>query len=188
MRELPLAAEALAKIRSQAVTWIEDERRLHRAHGRPLNDFELLVLAPFFPGAVLRKARVTMVHCLKNPTFTSVLERAPDGGLLFDLTSASAIAFVDTVLVVRSVASPDSDSWSSLLFHELVHLTQYRVLGREGFVDSYMRSMIEEGFAYRAIAHEAQAFALQGKFEEDPGRPFSVEREVRTLFRDELSR
>jgi len=67
---------------------------------------------------------------------------------------------------------------NGLLFHELVHVEQYRHLGIPRFSDLYVRGFLNGG-SYEAIPLEINAYTLGGRFEFDPQRVFSVEDEVR---------
>jgi hypothetical protein len=63
--------------------------------------------------------------------------------------------------------------------HELVHVEQYRQLGSPRFSDLYVRGFLNGG-KYDAIPLEVNAYALGGRFEQNPSNRFSVEDEVRS--------
>ena len=180
-RSAPMA-EDLRDILPEAIAWIEEMRDRYREGARPLDEAERGVMAPFFPPEILDGVRVRTLASLENPAFLEDFGLAPGGGLLFDVTTASALAAVDTVLAVESRVEMGTENWSEVLFHELVHLVQYRELGTRVFVASYVESMEEVGFKYSEIAHEAQALDLERRFREDPETPFSVVAEVRERF------
>jgi len=83
-----------------------------------------------------------------------------------------AITFSD--VVVSHVPFTDG-----LLFHELVHVEQYRQLGIPRFSDLYVRGFLKGG-SYEAIPLEVNAYTLGGRFEQNPARQFSVADEVRS--------
>jgi hypothetical protein len=64
------------------------------------------------------------------------------------------------------------------LFHEVVHVEQYRQLGISRFSELYVRGFLNGG-SYDAIPLEVSAYTLGGRFECDSRRVFSVEDEVR---------
>jgi hypothetical protein len=66
---------------------------------------------------------------------------------------------------------------SGLLFHELVHVEQYRQLGIPRFSELYVRGFLNGG-SYEAIPLEVNAYTLEGRFERNPSRQFSVADEV----------
>ena len=104
-----------------------------------------------------------------NPDFYPML-RSLGFNNLPDQSRMGAITFCD--VVVSHEAFSDG-----LLFHELVHMEQYRQLGIPRFSESYVRGFLNGG-SYEAIPLEVNAYTLGGRFESDPHRMFSVEDEV----------
>ena len=72
---------------------------------------------------------------------------------------------------------PPPEEINSLLFHELVHVCQYGVLGLDRFVTLYLSDWRQQ-FDYDAIRLERQAFALEARFRRQQSRPIDVLREV----------
>ena len=70
-----------------------------------------------------------------------------------------------------------SRSLIGLLFHELVHVEQYRQLGIPRFSELYVRGFLNGG-SYEAIPLEVNAYSFEDRFRRDPQRGFSVEAEV----------
>jgi hypothetical protein len=105
-----------------------------------------------------------------NPEFYQML-RTLGFRNLPDQAKMAAITFSDVVVSHE----PFSDG---LLFHELVHVEQYRQLGIPRFSELYVRGFLNGG-SYEAIPLEVNAYTLEGRFESDPHRAFSVEDEVR---------
>ncbi len=64
-----------------------------------------------------------------------------------------------------------------MLFHELVHVEQYRQLSIPRFAELYGRGFLNGG-SYDAIPLEVNAYTLEGRFRSDPRRVFSVQQEV----------
>ena len=64
-----------------------------------------------------------------------------------------------------------------LLFHELVHVEQYRQLGISNFSALYVRGFLVGG-GYEGIPLERNAYILGARFEKDSTRRFSVADEV----------
>jgi hypothetical protein len=83
----------------------------------------------------------------------------------------AAITFSDVVVSHEPFSN-------GILFHELVHVEQYRQLGSPRFSELYVRGFLNVG-SYEAIPLEVNASTLGGRFESDPQRAFSVEDEVR---------
>ena len=87
-----------------------------------------------------------------------------------DQTTMAAITFSDKV--VSHVHFTDG-----LLFHELVHVEQYRQLGIPRFAELYVLGFVNGG-SYEAIPLEVNAYTHGERFESDPRQMFSVEDEV----------
>jgi hypothetical protein len=104
-----------------------------------------------------------------NPEFYSLLR-----GLGFtnlpDQSTMAAVTFDD--VVVSHVAPTDG-----LVFHELVHVEQYRQLGIKRFSELYVRGFLSGG-GYDSIPLEVNAYTLGGRFEASPRQVFSVTTEV----------
>lgn len=83
-----------------------------------------------------------------------------------DQTSMAAITFSD--VVVSHHAFTDG-----LLFHELVHVEQYRQLGIPRFAELYVRGFLTGG-GYDGIPLEVNAYSLGARFEANPQQKFSV--------------
>jgi hypothetical protein len=156
--------------------WVAEQRAMHREAARPLADEERLALAPFFEAEVLEQTRLKTVLIIENPEFYIDLERMGVPTPL-DFRLMSAITFEDTVLLSR-MRPPENRL--GLLFHELVHVAQYRELGLARFIERYVLGWAENDYDYKRIPVESHAYELQGRFEAAPGEPFPVREEVIT--------
>lgn len=87
----------------------------------------------------------------------------------------TAITF-DGVIAARH---PLSDA---VLFHELVHVVQFRLLGVREFSRQYVDGFLKSG-SYEGISLEICAYGLEARFDL-AARPFAVEDEVRIKFAD----
>ncbi len=89
-----------------------------------------------------------------NPPFYADLEQLGFTGLP-NFTTMAAITF-DDVAVFHDPMTPQ------LIFHELVHVTQYRLLGIEKFARLYVRVYLHGG--YDGTPLEVCAYQLDGRF------------------------
>ena len=94
-----------------------------------------------------------------------------------DFSAMAAITFNDVIVSHEPLTF-------QLLFHELVHVEQYRQLGIERFSELYVRGFLEGG-SYEAIPLEVNSYGLEGGFRKSRHRGFSVEEEVAVWLRDE---
>ncbi|HWR16424.1 MAG TPA: hypothetical protein VN577_16495 [Terriglobales bacterium] len=88
----------------------------------------------------------------------------------------TAITFSDVIVSHESFTK-------SLLFHELVHVEQYRQLGIPRFAELYVRGFLDGG-GYDGIPLEVNAYSLGARFEANPQQGFSVTDEVSAWIRD----
>jgi hypothetical protein len=177
-----LTPAELARLERQATRWVLDLEDSQRPVARPLTESEQAALDGYFTAALLDRARLREVAAIDNPEFYTVFFSELGKPLPIDFRRASGLALVDTILVVSHRVPPGSPGWLPLLFHELVHLAQVEAQGREGHVADYVRGWAGNGFEYRAIPQEAQAFELAARFRAAPDRPFSVAAEVARRF------
>lgn len=179
-------AEEKAQLVSAVSDWIRAERDRQRPRALPLDASELSIFEPYFPREVLEKVRVRAVDEMPSPRVVDEIRH--QGRRVFDLSRARGMALDDTILLLGADGPPGSPSRRSVLFHELVHATQYHYLGVDSFMREYFASLEAGGYRYPDIVFEAQAFELQHRFVTSLGDPFSVDEEVRAQVRSLLTR
>ncbi len=169
------------QLSSTQVQWVVDqvrdyilgERERYSPRCLPLAESEVLVLRGFFPDDLLTNVRTCVLQQerMENPAFYRQVRR---WGILnvLDFEDMAAITLMD--IVVSHVPFDER-----LLFHELVHVVQYRMLGPEEFARRYVHGFLSGG-GYENIPLEEQAYALDGRFALAPDKVFSVEDEVQT--------
>jgi len=157
--------------------WIAAERLKHLPKSRPLTCAECSGLASHFSSPCLSSARVACVDEIPTPTFVRrIIDRFDflQKRVQFDFSSASGITLGECILVA------DPEPSVELLFHELVHVEQYRILGMKGFIRAYVQGVVDSNFVYEKIPLEAAAFELTARFSD--GEAFAVREELlRTL-------
>jgi hypothetical protein len=130
-------------------------------------------MAGFFSPQLIDDTRLLVLsgERVANPEFYPMLRNLGFNNLP-DQSTMAAITFRDQVLS----HVPFSDG---LLFHELVHVEQYRQLGIPRFAELYVLGFLKGG-SYEAIPLEVNAYALGGRYENNPAQHFSVAEEVAT--------
>ena len=125
-------------------------------------------LRGFFPEVALSETRIIRT-VMPEPAFYPMVRMLGIPGLL-EMSTIRAITLVDVV------AYPEELDLNTL-FHEFVHVVQYRVLGLKRFAELYVRGFLCGG-GYGRIPLEQQAYELGERFEANPGQVFSVEDDV----------
>jgi hypothetical protein len=156
--------------------WVQEQRNHHRSSGRTLTEPEKAAFQRFFGEGILNLSRVKRVPIIVNPGFYAELGAMGIPPPL-DFTTMEGITFIDTVLISDS-EHPQHEPLASLLFHELVHVVQYAWLGKDVFVERYVREWAEGGQDYFSIPLEKDAYHLQERYEAQPQQGFSVVAEV----------
>ena len=152
--------------------WIANQREINYPISLPLSQQEKEQLQPHFSLDTLDSVRVRTVSQINNPDFYSVFEQAGQQ-IPLDFRQMAGITFIDTILLVESKIP--ASGWVSLLFHECVHVCQYKMLGVEKFVEQYVKGWAQNGFEYLNIPLEHDAYALQSQFDLSPSTPINVE-------------
>jgi len=148
--------------------YIAYHRRRLLPQSTAIPDRMITPMRAFFPASVLAETRIVQAR-MPDPILYPLVRVFGIQGML-EMSSIGAITLVDVV------AYPDQLD-TSTLFHELVHVVQYRVLGLKQFARLYVLGFLEGG-GYEGIPLERQAYQLGTRFDRWPKGLFSVEEEV----------
>ncbi len=172
-----LMTEQIAQVSDLVARYIAKQRERYAPRAVALSEEERAAVDEFFSQQLLDNARVLGLEeeRVANPDFYPML-RGLGFNNLPDQSAMAAITFSNTVVA----HVPLSDR---LLFHELVHVEQYRQLGITRFAELYARGFLAGG-SYDTIPLEVNAYTLDRRFQEQPDERFSVEDEVRAWVRD----
>lgn len=157
--------------------YITSQRDLLHDSGIPLTRCIKSRLSDYFPRADLDRTR--LVECDPLPIAAPPFRRtARFLGLYFpELPFVGAIT-LDHIIASREPLVP------GVLFHELVHVVQFRLLGVDTFARLYVRGLLRGG-SYEGIPLERCALELEHRFEIRCS-PFDVEAEVRSWIKRDL--
>ena len=165
-----LASAAAAVLTPLVSSYIAKQRELLRPRGRALCPQSKAAIQIYFSDVDVDAVRTVTGDPLPvaEPPFAGMLRR-----LGFDFpssTAVSAITLVDLIACREPMGA-------SLLFHELVHVVQFRVLGLEAFAREYVHGFLTSR-RYEGIPLEICAFDLERRFSIGE-RGFHVESEVK---------
>lgn len=171
---MPVLTHAqITQLSALVAQYISEMHARYAAASQPLSQKQKATMAGFFSEELLDQSRLLVLanERVPNPDFYPNLAVMGFQNLP-DLSRMDAITFSDVVVF----HVPFSDG---LLFHELVHVEQYRQLGIPRFADLYVQGFLTGG-SYDQIPLERNAYHLGGEFEKDNTRRFQVADVVRT--------
>ncbi len=110
----------------------------------------------YFSDIDLDRVRIVVADPLSigEPPFAGLVRRL---GFVFPSVKLTAAITFDYLIACREPMN------HSLLFHELVHVVQYRLLGVDAFAKHYVNGFLVGG-SYHEIPLECCAFELEGRF------------------------
>ena len=166
-----LTPDQIAQFSELVAGYISAQREKYAPRAVSLSAQQRAPLEPFFAREVLDSVRVLVLERerVPNPDFYPML-RGFGFANLPDQSAMGAITFCDVVVSHEPFTA-------GLLFHELVHVEQYRQLGIPRFSELYVRGFLNGG-SYEAIPLEVNAYSLEARFRRDARRELSVEAEV----------
>jgi hypothetical protein len=171
-----LTAQQIAQLSGFVSQYITAKRDKFLGQCVPLTQEQRTAMDGFFSLHLLDGIRVVNLNPLRvaNPSFYPMLAEMGFRNLP-DFSQMAAITFSD--VVVSHVPFTNG-----LLFHELVHVEQYRQLRIPRFSELYVQGFLIGG-GYSSIPLEVQAYALGARFEANPRQRFSVAYEVANWIR-----
>jgi hypothetical protein len=149
-----LTPSQMAALTQAVAAYIHAQRATYAPLAAPLAFSELW--SRFFPARDLERIRILQPgqERVVNPPFYADLEKMGFTGLP-DFRTMAAITF-DDVVVFHDALTPQ------LIFHEMVHVVQYRLLGVEEFARLYVRGYLHGGYSGTPL--EICAYELDGRF------------------------
>jgi hypothetical protein len=157
-----LSTNQTASLTGAVAAYIRTQRNHYFEVAVPLSFSDLWLR--FFSASDLERVRAvqagsaaqteTASESVPNPPFYADLEKLGFTGLP-DFTTMPAITF-DDVVVFHEPLTPQ------LIFHELVHVVQYRLLGVDEFARLYVRGYLHGGYIGTPL--EICAYELDGCF------------------------
>lgn len=145
------------------VIWVVTTSCRLRLGARRLTADERHAYAQRLDPRTLDRARVRRVARFPGRLFDRLLPMLARGARL-DFAGSRGLTLGSLILIHREIDF-HAPFGRSLLFHELVHVDQFRRLGVRGFVREYVRSLIEDGLEYRKISLEIEAYDKQAEWD-----------------------
>jgi hypothetical protein len=163
---------------AEAVAWLQQQRDKYHPLSTPLSEPVKGKLRPFFPANSLEGLRIRdLSQTAESIPYPPFYERVRAGGarVVPDAAHMTAIPFIDVALFNRQPTL-------RTVFHTLVHVTQFSILGLERVMKGYFHTLNESGL-WMVVPFEEQAYKLDARFTKDPNTHFSVEAEIQEWLR-----
>jgi hypothetical protein len=167
-----LTPDQIAQVSGLVSQYISTQREKYAPRAFPLSVQQNTAMKGFFSPQLLNGTRLLVLkgERVANPDFYPMLRNLGFNNLPGQSTMA-AVTFCDVVVSHEAFSN-------GLLFHELVHVEQYRQLGIPRFSELYVGGFLNGG-SYETIPLEVNAYTLGGHFESKPQQVFSVDDEVK---------
>jgi len=163
---------SIAEMVAGVKKYLRTEREVYLRHSEPLTPDVRQTIEGFFSADLLARLRtITLTGARVPPPPFYLKAKEMSGGKFPDFVHMDAITYID-VIVFHDQILPRA------LFHGAVHSAQIAVLGFDKYVDLYVRGFVKH-LSWLAIPLEAQAYALEARYSENPTELFSVENEIR---------
>ena len=167
--------EQILEVSASIASYLREQRERYFSIGIPLGGRAKTAVQAFLSPEVLDRVRTVELAGarISAPAFYT---RARELGFanLPDLAHMDSVTFQDVVVFNEKLTD-------SALFHGLVHVVQYQVLGVQRMSDLLVRGFLRTN-AHFAVPLEAHAFALEARFARKES--FSVEEQVRLWIRE----
>lgn len=168
----------LAALTEESVLWLKQQRTGFLPSGTPLSIIQKTNLSSFFTSEILDAVRiVNLSQTGKTIPYPPFYERVRAGGsrLVPDFAHMAAMPFID-------VAVFNKEPTLRTIFHTLVHVAQFSLVGLETCMQYYFRALNDSGL-WMVIPFEQQAYQMDARYTRNPTDFFSVEEEIREWLR-----
>jgi hypothetical protein len=149
-----MTPEEFQKFYPLLVDWLRTTLAAQAGAAQPVASRGFLRLPLYFTAETLTSTKVVLVDRLPFPPLSSWgLTRFAD----FERGNFEGITYLDTFFLRRTQSRNEA-----MHFHELIHVIQWRILGPERFLRSYVDGL--ERFGYRQSPLEVMAYDAEAAF------------------------
>ncbi|MGA2298316.1 MAG: hypothetical protein ABSG15_12280, partial [FCB group bacterium] len=151
-------------LRKDIKKWVLEEQKIHEVDAVPISAQDKLLLNSYFEPSILNSVKIKIVSSIPAPDFSPKTKKIlKQNGFNFD--KIAGLALVDCI-VMPMEQKVKGLKWTSLLFHELVHCTQYKLLGISKYIELWVNGLVNNDFKYEKNPFEIVASNLHRRFEE----------------------
>lgn len=169
--DLQLTSAQFAQAVDYVSSYLLEQRELYLPAAQALSNEHKARMWPYFSSALLDQVRIVELHGqrVSPPTFYAQA-RALGFDNLPEVTHMESLTFLDVVVFNEKLTERS-------LFHALVHVLQFKILGLERYTQLFVQSFVKTK-AHFTVPLEAHAFSLESKFMRPSAEKFSVEDHV----------
>lgn len=165
---------------SKSIDWVTRQRNENLKESVDLSKIQQSIFERYFDKEILDKTKIRIVDKIENPEFyQDEIIRSLGIVQRLNFNEMVGITFDNCILIKNDII--DETDFNSTLFHELIHVTQYQVLGINNFIRFYVLGFLNSGLIYREIPIEKQAYDFQNLYDE--GRlPSNISKTIEESF------
>jgi hypothetical protein len=173
----PGSHDQLAQAVECVSSYLRQQREYYLPASVPLDNQHKARMWPYFSPALVDQIRIVELKGLRVPSPPFYAEaRAQGFDNLPQLTHMDSLTFLDVVVFNDTLSA-------RALFHALVHVVQFQILGLERYTRLFVESFLRMRTHF-TVPLEAHAFSLTSKFMRPAPQGFSVEDQVRCWVSD----
>jgi hypothetical protein len=167
-----LSEEQITQAVALLSSYLRDQSQHYMPLAVPLTNLQKAAMWPYFSALVLDRVRIAELKGQRVPN-PPLYEQARALGFLSlpEWTHMDSLTFLDTVVFNEKLTERS-------LFHGLVHVVQFELLGVERYSELFVRGFIAAKHHF-SVPLEAHTFSLESKFAANRSDRFSVEDRVR---------
>jgi hypothetical protein len=163
---------------AEAELWLNQQREKYHPRSNPLDTNQKRELGPFFPPDIIEKFRIVDISgSEEHVPYPPFYERVRAGGYrqVPDAAHVTAVPFIDVAVFNRPPTL-------RTIFHNLVHVTQYSIVGVHRVMIGYF-SVLNESGTWMVAPAEEQAYQMDARYTKNPSDIFSVAAEIKEWLR-----
>lgn len=131
--------EAIRTALPGMIEWIETTKSVYRKNSKPIRAFHLPHVALYFPDEFLSKVQIVQIDELPIPPLSLLgMKELAD----FEQADSRAITLDQMYFIKPSCANDEK-----IHFHELIHVLQWQILGKEKFLFIYGLGLLQFGYS-----------------------------------------
>jgi hypothetical protein len=170
--------QQVAQATAHVLVYLREQRDRYYPSGEPLSAEHKAVMRPFFAPGILERVRVVELRGARMPNPPFYADAKALGFTdLPQIAHMASLTFIDVVVFNDGITQ-------RALFHGLVHAVQFQILGLERYTRAFVSGFLRTNTHF-TVPLEAQTFALESKFAQNPSAGFSVEELVRLWLKED---